>query len=189
ILPHPEGDPFEAPVSSSREHAESATPPAAISSMEHVDAGAIPPNGEPGMAGELLDDPWSHVAISATSPEGSHPAEPIPRPSASQAQALEQSLRRLKYRRTHTPVSAVRRYRSTSCIKPLDIIWSTCSARPSTRISPRCSHNLCRTCWTPCATWCRRKCQTCLKCCSNRKLTNSSKPSSKTNMIPKNARH
>jgi CheY-like chemotaxis protein len=91
ILPHPEGDPFEAPMSSPREHAESATPLAAISSMERVEAGAVPPHGEPGMAGELLDAPWSNVAIPATPPEVSHPAEPIPRVSAEAFPAASQA--------------------------------------------------------------------------------------------------
>ena len=51
----------------------------------------VPPSEEPEMAGELLGDPWSNVAIPATPPEVSHPAEPIPRasdgafPAASQA--------------------------------------------------------------------------------------------------------
>src|SRR5215471_4456066 len=71
-----------------------------------------------------------------------------------------------------------------SCTKRLDVTWSRCCARPSTRTSPRCSRNSCHTCWTQYATWCRRKCPTCLRCCSSRKLTNSSRPSSKTIMMP-----
>ena len=81
-LPRPEGDPFEAPMSGTWEHAESATPLAARVAMEHVDAGIAPPSGAPEMAGELLGDPWSNVAIPPTPPEVSHPAEPIPRASA-----------------------------------------------------------------------------------------------------------
>src|SRR2546430_10707455 len=128
------------------------------------------------------------VTLGATRPSLPHPQRARMRQSPSQGQAMQHALRRLKQRRTHTPVSAMRQYRSTSCIKPLDVTWSRCSARPSRRSSPRCSRNSCRTCWTQCAMWCRRKCPTCLKCCSNRKSTNSSKPSSKINMMPENAR-
>ena len=89
ILPRPEGDPFEAPMSSTREHAESDTPLAALWSMERVDAGTVPPSGEPEMAVEL-GDPWSEVAIPVTLPEVSHPAEPIPRASAGALPAASQ---------------------------------------------------------------------------------------------------
>ena len=91
LLPRPEGDPFETPMSRPQEHAESAIPLATIVSMERVDAETVPPSGEPGMAGELLGDPRRHAAIPATPPEVSHTAEPIPRasdaafPAASQA--------------------------------------------------------------------------------------------------------
>jgi CheY-like chemotaxis protein len=90
-LSRPDSDPFEAPMSSTREHTESATPLTTMLPMERVDAGAVPPSEEPEMAVELLGDPWSNVAIPATPPEISHPAEPIPRasdgafPAASQA--------------------------------------------------------------------------------------------------------
>jgi len=90
-LPRPEGDPFEAPMSSTREHADSDTPRAAILPMERVDAGAVPPSGEPEMAGELLGDPWSNVAIPATPSEVSHPAEPLPRASAGAFPAASQA--------------------------------------------------------------------------------------------------
>jgi len=90
-LPRPEGDPFEAPMSSTREHADSDTPLAGILSMERVDAGAVPPSGEPEMAGELLGDPWSNVAIPATPSEVSHPAEPLPRASAGALPAASQA--------------------------------------------------------------------------------------------------
>jgi hypothetical protein len=59
--------------------------------MERVDAGSVPHSAEPEMAGELLGNPWSNVAVPATPPEVSPPAEPIPRasdgafPAASQA--------------------------------------------------------------------------------------------------------
>jgi len=89
----PDGDPFEALMSSAREYAESDTPLAARVSMERVDAGAVPPSGEPEMAGELLGDPWSNVAIPATPPEVSHPAEPIPRASAGAFAAASQASR------------------------------------------------------------------------------------------------
>ena len=90
-LPRPEGDPFEAPMSSTREHADSDTPRAVILSMERVDAGAVPPSGKPEMAGELLGDPWSNVAIPATPSEVSHPAEPLPRASAGAFPAASQA--------------------------------------------------------------------------------------------------
>lgn len=80
-LPRPEGDPFEAPMSSARGHAESDIPLAATLSMERVDAGSVPHSEESEIAGELLGNPWSNVAIPATPPEISHPAEPIPRAS------------------------------------------------------------------------------------------------------------
>ena len=91
ILPRPEGDPFEAPMSSSRDYAESAPPLAAISSMERGEAGIVSPSGEPEMAGELLDAPWSNVAIPATPPEVSHPAEPISTASAAAVPAASQA--------------------------------------------------------------------------------------------------
>ena len=91
ILPRPDGDPFEAPVSSPREHAESDTSLAAILSMERVDTGAVPPSGEPEMAGERLGAPWSNAAIPATPPEASPPAEPFPRASAGALPAASQA--------------------------------------------------------------------------------------------------
>jgi DNA-binding response OmpR family regulator len=91
ILPRPEGDPFEAPLSSTQEHAESDTPIAALWSMERVDAEAVPPSGEPEMAVELLGDPWSNVALPATPPEVSHPAEPLPKASAEALPAASQT--------------------------------------------------------------------------------------------------
>ena len=45
------------------------------------------------MAGELLGEPWSNVAIPATPPEVSHPAEPIPRASAGAFSAASQASR------------------------------------------------------------------------------------------------
>jgi DNA-binding response OmpR family regulator len=81
IQPRPDGDPFEASMSSAREHAESATPLAATLSMERVDAGSVPHSEAAEMAGELLGNPWSNVVIPTTPPEVSHPAEPIPRAS------------------------------------------------------------------------------------------------------------
>jgi CheY-like chemotaxis protein len=90
VLPRPEGDPFEAPMPRPREHAESDTSLAAILSTERVDAGATPPSGEPGMAGELLDNPWSNVAVPAPPSEVSHPAEPILRASDSTFPAASQ---------------------------------------------------------------------------------------------------
>jgi DNA-binding response OmpR family regulator len=82
ILPRLDGDPGEAPMSSSREHTESDTPLAEILAMEHIEAGAVPPSGEPEIAVELLGRPWGNVPIPATPPEVSPPVEPIPRASA-----------------------------------------------------------------------------------------------------------
>jgi CheY-like chemotaxis protein len=90
VLPRPEGDPFAAPMSRTREHAESDTSLAGILSVERVDAGAVPPSGEPGMAGELLGNPWSNVAVPAPPPEVSYPAEPIPKASPSAFPAASQ---------------------------------------------------------------------------------------------------
>src|SRR5215510_11203840 len=50
ILPRPDRDPFEAPLSSTREQVESDTPLAAMLSMERVEAEALPPSGESEMA-------------------------------------------------------------------------------------------------------------------------------------------
>jgi len=81
LQPRPAGDPFEAPMSSPLEHAESDTPLVATLSMGHVDAGSVPHSEASEMAGELLDNSWSNVVIPAMPPEGSHPAEPLPRAS------------------------------------------------------------------------------------------------------------
>lgn len=81
-LPRPDGEPFRAPLSGPREHPDSAPPSAALWSVERVEAGTAPPHGEPAMAGGVLSDAWSDVAIPATLPEGSHPAEPGPEASA-----------------------------------------------------------------------------------------------------------
>ena len=40
---------------------------------------AVPPNGEPEMAAELLGNPWSNVAIPATPLEVSHPRRAHPK--------------------------------------------------------------------------------------------------------------
>src|SRR5215510_3001020 len=91
LQPRPDGDLFEAPMSSAQEYAESDTPVARRVSMEHVEGRAVPPSAEPETAVELRDDAWSSMAIPATPPEVSPPAEPIPRasvgafPAASQA--------------------------------------------------------------------------------------------------------
>jgi two-component system chemotaxis response regulator CheY len=82
ILPRLDGDPGEAPMSSSRGHTESDTPLAETLAMEHVETGAVSPSGEPEIAVELLGGPWSNVAIPSMPPEVSHPAEPIPKASA-----------------------------------------------------------------------------------------------------------
>jgi len=81
IQPRPDRDPFEAPMSSTRAHAESAPPLTAGLPIERVDASSVPHSAESEMAGELLSDAWSNIAIPATLPEIPHPAEPIPRAS------------------------------------------------------------------------------------------------------------
>ena len=91
LQPRPDGAPFEAPMSSAQEYAESNTPVAGRLSMEHVEVRAVPSSAEPEMAVELRSDAWSSMAIPTTPPEVSPPAEPIPRarvgafPAASQA--------------------------------------------------------------------------------------------------------
>jgi len=90
-LPRPDGDPFEAPMSSPREHAESDIPLAARLSMERVEAGSVSHREEPEMAGELLGNAWSDVTVPATPTEVSRPAEPIPRASARVSPAASQA--------------------------------------------------------------------------------------------------
>src|SRR5215510_9045252 len=58
LQPRPDGDPFEAPMSSAREYAESDTPVAGRLSTERVEARAVPPSGEPETTVELLGDSW-----------------------------------------------------------------------------------------------------------------------------------
>jgi CheY-like chemotaxis protein len=90
-LPRPDGEPFKVPTPDTREHPESVPPLGAILSMERVDAGAVSSTGESEMAGELLRDPWSDVAIPATLSEGSHLAEPIPGTSAGASPVASQA--------------------------------------------------------------------------------------------------
>ena len=91
LQPRQEGELFEAPMSSAQEYAESDTPVVRRLPLEHVEGRAVPPSAEPVAAVELRDDAWSSMAIPATPPEVSPPAEPIPRasvgafPAASQA--------------------------------------------------------------------------------------------------------
>jgi CheY-like chemotaxis protein len=104
-LPRPDGEPFKALMSGTREHPESATPLASILSMERVDAGTVPPPGEPEMAGELRRDTWSDVAIPATLPEGSHLAEPIPGASPGVFPAASQASQEAHHHVSHETVS------------------------------------------------------------------------------------
>src|SRR5262249_46403322 len=91
LQPRPDGDPFEAPMSSAQEYAESDTPVVRRLSLEHVEGRAVSPSAEPETAVELRDDSWSSLAIPVTPPEVSPATEPIPRasvgafPAASQA--------------------------------------------------------------------------------------------------------
>jgi CheY-like chemotaxis protein len=85
ILPRPDGDPFEASMPGAREHA------AAGLSMDRVDTGTVPRSGESEMAGALLGDTWSEVAIPPVSPAVSHPvAEISPRASDGAGPAASQ---------------------------------------------------------------------------------------------------
>jgi len=71
ILPRPDGDPFEASMPGAREHA------AAGLSMDRVDTGTVPRSGESEMAGTLLGDTWSDMAIPPTPSAVSPPAAEI----------------------------------------------------------------------------------------------------------------
>src|SRR5262245_45476514 len=81
LQPRPDEDPFEAPMSSTLEHAESDTPLVATLSMEHVDAGSVPHSEASEMAGELLGNLWSNVGLPAPLPVVLNPAESLPRTS------------------------------------------------------------------------------------------------------------
>jgi two-component system chemotaxis response regulator CheY len=91
VPPRPDGEPFTVPLSGTQPHPESASPLAAIGSREQVDAGGVPPSGEPEMATELRSDPWHDVAIPGSLPEGSHPAECIPRANAGASPVASQA--------------------------------------------------------------------------------------------------
>ena len=59
--------------------------------MEHVEGRAVPPSAESETAAELRDDAWSSMAIPATPPEVSPPAEPLPRASVGAFPASSQA--------------------------------------------------------------------------------------------------
>jgi DNA-binding response OmpR family regulator len=75
ILPRPEGNAFEASVSSTREHVESDARIAARLSMERVDAAAVTRRAESERAVNLVGDTWSDVALTPTPLEVPHPTE------------------------------------------------------------------------------------------------------------------
>jgi DNA-binding response OmpR family regulator len=75
ILPHPEGNAFEASVSSAREHAESDARMATRLSMERIDAAAVTRSAESERAVDLVGDTWSDVALTPTPLEVPHPTE------------------------------------------------------------------------------------------------------------------
>jgi len=92
LQPRPDGDPFEVPMSSAQEYAESDTPAVRRLSLEHVESRAVPPSAEPETAVELREDAWSSLAIPATPPEVSPLTEPIPRASVGAFPAASQAL-------------------------------------------------------------------------------------------------